>query len=60
MGKRHLGPMIWFEEYRTCSCSFVADLRRDLPGYCPRHGHNKRRRLQLPDNGIVRGYVETG
>lgn len=52
--------MVWFEEYKHCSCSFVADLRRELPGYCPRHGNDKRRRLQLPDNGIERGYVETG
>ncbi len=52
--------MVWFEEYRTCGCSFVADKLSELPGYCPRHFHDKRRRTRLPDMGFERGHVGTG
>jgi hypothetical protein len=32
----------WFEEY-SCGCvSPVVDLKRDLTGYCPRHGNSRR------------------
>lgn len=52
--------MVWFEEYRTCGCSFIADKKDELPGYCPRHFHDKRRRTRLPDVGFERGHVGTG
>lgn len=58
MGRqKHRGPMVWYEEYRTCCCTFIADKREDLPGYCPRHFHSKRRRLRIPDVGFERGHV---
>lgn len=52
--------MVWYEEYKHCSCSMVVDTRAELLGYCRRHGHDKRRRLRIPDEGIDRGFVETG
>jgi hypothetical protein len=43
-------PMIWFEEYKTCSCSFLALEKKDLPGYCEKHGTEKRRRMRVPNH----------
>lgn len=51
---------VWYEEYKHCACSFIAEKRAELPGYCPRHGNEKRRRLKLPDKGFERGYVGVG
>jgi hypothetical protein len=32
----------WFEEY-TCGCvSPIVRLKRELLGYCPKHGHSRR------------------
>lgn len=53
---------VWLEEYK-CSCSFVGDTRRELPGYCSVHGNDKIRVIRLPkdenftdeDYGYVRG-----
>lgn len=47
--------MVYYEEYKTCSCSFVAAKREDLPGYCPRHFTNRRRRIRIPDMGFEMG-----
>jgi len=41
-------PMVWYEEYKQCGCSFVDADRTKLPGYCPKHANDKRRRLRLP------------
>jgi hypothetical protein len=46
----------WMEEYKTCGCSFVAKLRRELPGYCSRHGTDRRRVTKLP-KAIEAGYA---
>lgn len=59
MDKKQINKMIWYEEYKTCSCTFIADKKEDLPGYCPRHFHDKRRRMKLPDNDFERGYAGT-
>jgi hypothetical protein len=40
---------VWYEEYKTCSCSFIARDKTDLPGHCPRHQTPKRRRIRIPD-----------
>lgn len=32
----------WFEEYRCGCVSPMVTAKRDLPGYCPRHGDNRR------------------
>lgn len=34
--------MKWFEEYRCGCVSPVVCKKRLLPGYCPRHGENRR------------------
>jgi hypothetical protein len=44
---------IWYEEYRNCSCSFMARDKNDLPGYCPKHGNDKRIRKQVADVGYM-------
>lgn len=41
--------MAWYEEYQTCSCSFIAKTRDELPGYCQKHGTDKKRRRRIPD-----------
>lgn len=41
--------MVWYEEYKTCSCSFLGRIKSELPGYCPRHGTPKRKRIEVPD-----------
>jgi hypothetical protein len=38
---------LWLEEYKTCSCSFLAVSRADLPGYCQKHGTEKRHRIKI-------------
>lgn len=37
--------MLWLEEY-ACGCSFVGP-RKELPGYCPRHGDSKRKAYRI-------------
>jgi hypothetical protein len=32
----------YFEEYRCGCVSDVARFKKDLPGYCPKHGDNRR------------------
>jgi len=40
----------WFEEYEVCSCSYMARTKAELPGYCERHGTNRRRKpIKLPN-----------
>lgn len=31
---------LWIECYEKCGCSFGPVPRRDLPGYCAKHGNN--------------------
>lgn len=31
----------WFEEYKQCGCSYVAEFKRELVGYCGRHGTDR-------------------
>lgn len=53
--------IIWLEEYKTCSCTYIADKKRDLPGYCPKHGTDRKYIIKLPDapdgDTFDRGYV---
>ena len=40
----------WFEEY-SCGCaSPTVDRKVDLPGYCPKHGNERR---NLYKNGVL-------
>lgn len=32
----------WMEEYASCACSFVGKTRAELPGYCGKHGNNRK------------------
>ncbi len=41
-GARKAAGWGWFEEYRCGCISDVTRVRRDLPGYCPKHGDNRR------------------
>lgn len=52
--------MVWLEEYKRCGCSFIADKKSDLPGYCPRHFDDFRRRTRILDVGFERGWVGNG
>jgi hypothetical protein len=38
----------WMEEYKHCSCSFVAEKKEDLPGYCAKHGNSRNHLYKLP------------
>lgn len=33
----------WMEEYRKCGCTFVAQSKAALPGYCEKHGNDRLR-----------------
>ena len=39
---------IYLEIYKNCACTVAAREKRDLRGYCPRHGNEKRRIDRLP------------
>jgi hypothetical protein len=48
----------YFEEYKHCSCSFVALKRSELLGYCQVHGNDYRHRMKLPyTKGDQLGYA---
>lgn len=34
-------PTLWIEEYEACGCSCDAWRKKDLPGYCGKHGNNR-------------------
>jgi len=51
---------VYYEEYGRCSCTFIADKKDELPGYCPRHFTDKKRRVRLLDMGFERGLVGSG
>lgn len=38
----------WLEEYKGCSCTLVSRYKRDLIGYCGRHGGSMRNTFRLP------------
>lgn len=40
------GNYVWLEEYK-CGCSFMAHFKKDLPGYCGRHGDDRKRKALL-------------
>lgn len=48
---------VWLEEYKNCSCSFIAVKKLELPGYCPRHATNRKYRTRIHDEGFELGYV---
>lgn len=54
---------VWYQEYKTCSCTFVGKERQELPGHCPRHQTETRRTVKLPRGSKWKdedlGYVET-
>lgn len=39
---------VWMEEYKSCTCSFVAAKRNELLGYCRDHGNDRRYVFKLP------------
>jgi hypothetical protein len=49
----------WMEEYKKCGCSFVAKKKSELPGYCSRHGTDRRRATKLIEP-IECGYAGVG
>jgi hypothetical protein len=55
--KKDLG--CWLEEYKSCGCSFVAKRKRDLLGYCERHGTDRKRVIKLP-HPMECGYAGNG
>lgn len=52
---------IWLEEYNNCSCTFIADKKRELLGWCPRHGTPRKYAVKLlePEEEYKKGYEET-
>lgn len=48
----------WIEEYKNCSCTFIADKIADLPKYCPKHGSDKKHKIKIPNiKDIEKGYI---
>jgi hypothetical protein len=41
-GDGTMKAFFWIEEYKSCACSFVARIKAELPGYCPKHGNDRR------------------
>lgn len=48
--------LFWMEEYENCHCSFVSEFRKDLPGYCQRHGTNRQFIYKIPKTENI-GYA---
>lgn len=53
---------VWYQEYKTCSCTEIRKTKAELTGYCRRHMNNPRRTVKLP-RGAMReddfGFCET-
>lgn len=50
---------MWLEEYRHCGCTFLARVRRELLGYCEKHGNDRRRVHRLPfDPSVTFGHAK--
>ena len=39
---------VWYQEYKTCSCTQIEVERQKLLGYCSRHLTPPRRTVKLP------------
>lgn len=53
--------MAWIEEYKHCSCTFIAEDEKDLPGHCPRHQNPVKYKLKIPKvNKEDLGYAGVG
>lgn len=50
---------VWLEEYKHCGCSFVAEKKSELLGYCPKHANDRRRVIKLP-KPVPCGYAGVG
>lgn len=44
------GSYVWMEEYAHCACTQVEERRGDLLGYCPKHAHDRKRVMKLPND----------
>lgn len=38
----------WYEEYDKCHCSMVTKYKRELLGYCEKHGTSRKYLWKLP------------
>jgi hypothetical protein len=38
----------YMEEYKHCSCSFIANKKKDLPAFCPRHQNPRKYIVKIP------------
>lgn len=38
---------VWLEEYK-CGCTFMAHYKKDLPGYCEKHGEDRKQATLVP------------
>ena len=47
----------WLEEYQGCGCSFVGRTKRDMPGYCARHGSSAIRAPMKIPQGMPLGHA---
>ena len=51
--------MVWFIEYKHCSCSFISNFKKDAPNHCPRHFSSIKSAIKIEDKNFKKGYVET-
>lgn len=49
---------VWYTEYKTCSCSHIADKKDEIPSYCPRHQTPIKILAKIFDAGFEKGLVE--
>jgi hypothetical protein len=40
--------MAWIEEYKHCSCTFIAEKEEELPGHCSKHGNPRKYKIKIP------------
>ena len=52
--------LAFMEEYKHCSCTFIGFDKADMPGYCEKHGHDKRRTYQITATESDAGYAHIG
>lgn len=50
--RREQKKWVLLEEYKGCGCSYMSCRRDELPGYCQRHGTDRRRVTKLPAGSL--------
>jgi len=57
--KKEIEKGIWMEEFKSCSCSYVVKYKKNLLGYCPKRGNERKYLYKLPESTEI-GYAGIG